>query len=164
MSNTVIGAFGAKFRPYCIKLSTSRLGNLNSDISGSEDPRLVERDLKRLMSSSALAHVQVHCSFRRLHQTWSIAVALFSRAYHSRTTSLQMSNSETRKFRHRRTALIFAVKERPIDRTAREEFSNSLHNILKNRSMHGLVDRGDAYVSVRELVRYSILALKIYTQ
>ena len=74
-----------------------------------------------------------------------------------------MSNSEMKKFRHRRTALVLAVNERPIDRTAREEFSNSLHNILKSRSMHGLVDRGDAYVSVRELVRYSILASKIYT-
>lgn len=76
-----------------------------------------------------------------------------------------MSISERKKIKIRRRALISAVKERRlVDRIAREEFSDALHDILKHRGMHGLINRGDTYVSVRELVRDSILARKyLYT-
>ena len=120
-----------------------------------------------------MAHVhQVpsRCSFRRLlsnHQTWSIATALLSRTYKSVSSgSVHISIADKKNLQERRKALVFAVKERKIVRTAREEFTDALHDILKNRHMLGLIDRRDRYVSVRELVRdfYSFFASKIYRQ
>ena len=126
--------------------------------------------MKRLMSSSALAHVHpVHCSIRRLlsnHQTWSIAVALLSRTYHSHSVSsgsIHLSVLDRKKSKKRRRSLLFPHEERHIDRAAREAFTESLHDILKNKKMLGLIDRGDSYVSVRELVRDSIIVSKICT-
>ena len=72
-----------------------------------------------------------------------------------------MSISNRRELKKRHRALLFAHEKRYIDRAARESFTESLHDILKHRSMLGLIDRGDKYVSVRELVRASILASKI---
>ena len=96
------------------------------------------------------------------HQTWSIATALLSRTYQSvSTSSVHISISDKKKIKKRRKALLYAHKERHIDRAAREEFTEALHDILKNRSMLGLIDRGDTYVCVRELVRDSILVSKI---
>jgi hypothetical protein len=121
--------------------------------------RVVERGLKRLMSL-------VHSSFRRLlsnHQTWPIAAALLSRTYRSVSCAKNLSYSDQKKLRIRHKALISAAGSgRRIERTAREEFSNALHNILKQRRLHGLIDRGDEYVSVKELVRDSTLASKMY--
>ena len=74
-----------------------------------------------------------------------------------------MSISNYKKLKKRRRTLLFAHEKRYIDRAARESFTESLHDTLKHRSMLGLVDRGDKYVSVRELVRDSILASKICT-
>jgi hypothetical protein len=111
------------------------------------------------MGSSALAH----CHVRRLlsnRQTWSIATALLCRTYQSVSSgSVHISTSDKEKLRERRKALIFANEKRRIDRLAREDFTEGLHDILKNRQMLGLIDRGDRYVSVRELVRDSILFL-----
>lgn len=65
------------------------------------------------------------------------------------------------KIKDRRSALISAPpEERRIDRDAREAFTNALHDVLKHKSVHGLTDRGDSYISVKELVRYSVLTSK----
>ena len=108
----------------------------------------------------ALAHVhQVRCSFRRLlsnHHTWSIATALLSRTYQSISSgSVHKSISDQWKLKERRRALLFVHDERMIERTIREELTETLHDVLKNRYLLGLIDRGDRYVSVRELVRDS---------
>lgn len=116
-----------------------------------------------------MAHVhQVRCSFRQLlsnYQTWSIATALLSRTYQSISSgSVHVSISDKQKLKERRDALLFAHNERNIVRVAREEFTETLHDILKNRHMLGLIDRGDRYVSVRELVRGFYSFRNIYTQ
>ena len=108
------------------------------------------------MLSHALG-ISHRSTFRRLlsnHQTWSIASALLSRTYQSISSgSVHISNSDKKKLKQRRNALLFAHEKRKIDRVAREEFTEALHDVLKNRHMLGLIDRGDSYVSVRELVR-----------
>lgn len=54
----------------------------------------------------------------------------------------------------RRTPIFARPEERHIDRSAREAFTNALHDMLKQyQGMHGLTKREDTYISVRELVR-----------
>ena len=50
----------------------------------------------------------------------------------------------------------FPLYERRIDRYARQTFTDALHAILMLKGVHGLTDREDTYISVRELVRYSV--------
>ncbi|KAF8813018.1 hypothetical protein BYT27DRAFT_7251367 [Phlegmacium glaucopus] len=56
--------------------------------------------------------------------------------------------------KYRRSAMVSAhLVERRIDRNAREAFTNSLHDLIKkNKCTHGLTNREDTYVSVRELL------------
>ena len=117
--------------------------------------------------SSALANVR--CSFRRLLPNhWFIATALLSRTYQTVSSgSVHISISDRKKLRNRRHALIFSNKERYVDRAAREEVTGTLHDILENRQMLGLIDRGDGYVAVRELVRdfpFIYFSSKIYAR
>jgi hypothetical protein len=92
----------------------------------------------------------VHCSSRRLLHSLSVA-----------TGSVHIYTPDKTALKKRRRALLFAHKERRIDRATREALTESLYDILRHRRLPGLIDRRDTYVSVRDLVRDSILASKI---
>ena len=99
-----------------------------------------------------LVHMLTLCSYRRLlsdHQTWSIAAALLSRTYHTHLTRHSFSRMRDRLPDGR-------LKKRMVDVNARSAFLQALHDILKqHKSIYGLTQREDSYISLRELVAYS---------